>query len=263
MSPMSLQKGKAINRLYGLFPEGMVTPTAWLGKQGYSRQLVRKYVQSGWLVSVARGAFRRPGSEPGWAAIAASLEKYWGLSCHAGGRTALDLHGYAHYLALGENQPIHLYAQGRLPAWVRSLSRPLLVFHTSSLFRSNADAMGVDKMDMDGGRFTVHLSRPERAMLELLADVPDRESFDEADKLMEGLVNLSPSRVMLLLDGCKSVKVKRLFLWFAERHNHAWFRRLDTEMIELGSGKRMLVKGGRLVSKYHITVPREMIDGPG
>jgi len=156
---------------------------------------------------------------------------------------------------------VHLYAQSNLPAWLRNLSQPKLVFHTSRMFNSNADDTGLEEMKMDGGRFSVLVSRPERAVLELLADVPDRESFEEADKLMESLANLSPSRVMQLLDGCKSVKAKRLFLWLADRHGHAWFQKMDTDKVNLGSGKRMLVKGGRLVPKYWITVPVEMVDG--
>jgi len=258
---MSLQKGKAINQLYSLLPEGEVASSAWLAMQGYSRQLLRKYVQSGWLVSVARGAFRRPGSEPGWPAIVSSLEKYWNLSCHAGGSTALDLYGYAHFLNLGENKPAHLYARSRLPAWVRNLSQPGLILHNSSLFSPESYGTGLEEMKMDGGRFSVHVSRPERAMLELLVNIPARGSFEEADKLMEGLANLSPSRVMQLLLGCKSVKAKRLFLWLADRHDHAWFQKLDVDKINLGSGKRMLVKAGRLVPRYQITVPAEMIDG--
>ena len=44
---------------------------------------------------------------------------------------------------------------------------------------------------------------------------------------MEGLRNLSPRRLQALLSDCKSVKVKRLFFWFAERHNHAWLQKID------------------------------------
>jgi hypothetical protein len=51
------------------------------------------------------------------------------------------------------------------------------------------------------------------------------------------------------------VKVKRLFLWFAERHHHAWLKSLDREGIDLGSGKRMIVRGGKLDTQYNITVP--------
>ena len=80
--------------------------------------------------------------------------------------------------------------------------------------------------------------------------------------LMEGLRNLSPRRLQELLADCRSVKVKRLFLWFAERHNHAWLKKLDRSVIDLGHGKRMLVRGGKLDTKYNITVPGDL-DAPG
>ncbi len=64
----------------------------------------------------------------------------------------------------------------------------------------------------------------------------------------------------MLLINCQSIKAKRLFLWFAERHNHAWLQKLDRSGIDLGKGKRMLVRGGKLDTKYNITVP-ETLDG--
>jgi hypothetical protein len=106
------------------------------------------------------------------------------------------------------------------------------------------------------------MSSPDRAILELLDEVPERETFHQADVLIEGLRNLSPRRVQALLVACRSVKVKRLFLWFAERHQHAWLKKLDRKDIDLGRGKRMLVRGGKLDSTYNITVP-ESIDAGG
>lgn len=100
------------------------------------------------------------------------------------------------------------------------------------------------------------MSTPERAILELLDEVPQRETFHQADVLMEGLRNLSPGRLQKLLVDCRSVKVKRLFFWFAERHNHAWLKRIDRSAIDLGQGKRMLIRGGRLDKKFNITVPK-------
>ena len=88
------------------------------------------------------------------------------------------------------------------------------------------------------------MSTPERAILELLEQVPQKETFHQADVLMEGLRNLSPKRLQQLLADCRSIKVKRLFLWFAERHNHAWLKKLDRAAIDLGRGKRMLVRAG-------------------
>ena len=56
-------------------------------------------------------------------------------------------------------------------------------------------------------------------MLELLDELPERETFHQVDMLMEGLTNLSPRRLQKLLADCRSVKVKRLFFFFADRHS--------------------------------------------
>jgi hypothetical protein len=106
--------------------------------------------------------------------------------------------------------------------------------------------------------WTLALSSVERALCELLDQVPDVETFHQADVLMESAATLSPRRVQALLEACQSVKVKRLFLWFAERHQHAWFRRLDVDRINLGRGKRQLVAGGHYDAKYQITVPGDL-----
>ena len=97
-------------------------------------------------------------------------------------------------------------------------------------------------------------STPERAILELLDELPDRETFHQVDMLVEGLFSLSPRRLQNLLKLCTSVKVKRLF-FFADRHQHAWLKHINKDAIELGSGNRVLVKGGRLDKRYRITVP--------
>jgi hypothetical protein len=76
--------------------------------------------------------------------------------------------------------------------------------------------------------------------------------------LMEGLANLSPKRLQRLLGACRSVKVKRLFFWFADRHQHAWLKKLDRKAVDLGRGKRSLVSGGKLDPTYHITVPGDL-----
>ncbi len=76
--------------------------------------------------------------------------------------------------------------------------------------------------------------------------------------LAEGLRSLSPRRLQTLLNDCKSVKVKRLFFWLAERHQHAWLKHIDKSKVNLGRGKRMLVKGGRLDTKYLITIPDDL-----
>ncbi|KWV56666.1 hypothetical protein AS026_32980 [Rhizobium altiplani] len=58
--------------------------------------------------------------------------------------------------------------------------------------------------------------------------------------------SLSPRRLNLLQKDCRSIKVKRLFFWFADRHSPSWLRQIDRKGVDLGSGKRMLLKRGRL-----------------
>ena len=102
------------------------------------------------------------------------------------------------------------------------------------------------------------ISSPERAILEFLNELPDKQSFEHAADLFSGLVNLSPSRLQNLLESCNSIKVTRLFLWFAERYNHGWMKHLDIAAIDIGSGKRVIAKAGRLDPKYQITVPESL-----
>ena len=61
---------------------------------------------------------------------------------------------------------------------------------------------------------------------------------------MEGLNNLRPKQVLQLLEACTSVKVKRLFLYMAEKTEHSWFNFLAVDKIDLGNGKRQLAKNG-------------------
>jgi hypothetical protein len=104
------------------------------------------------------------------------------------------------------------------------------------------------------------ISTVERAILEMIDELPDHETFHHVDMIMESLVNLSPRRMQPLLEQTTSVKVKRLFFYFADRHQHRWLNSLDRGKVDLGKGKRVLAKGGKLDKTYQITVP-EGLDG--
>jgi len=260
----------------------MVVDAAWLERHGFSRQLRRRYVLSGWLLSPARGAFARPASSDKsdplpWQQLVISLNAFLEVPVAAGGRTALELQGFSHYLTTSGAREAHLYVNRKPPVWVSQLRvNTQFVFHNASKLFNNGDIPPyagktetvaappptgtVTQLPWGHWSWPLPVSTPERAILELLDEVPKRETFHQADVLMEGLRNLSPRRLQTLLSDCKSVKAKRLFFWFAERHNHAWLQKLERSAIDLGKGKRMLVRGGKLDTKYNITVP-ENLDG--
>jgi len=285
---MGIQHQNKLNWLQRALPEGLVADSAWLERHGYSRSLRQKYVAHGWLDQMARGVYRRPVPKPPanaghkalrWQPVVISLQTLLDCPFAVGGRTALELQGFAHYLSSsGHQREVHLYGPGKPPGWVfkLELDNPFVFHNAEKLFKVETGRPRRKKSESDSGsdlltssyirqpwgqwEWPLTMSSPERAILELLDEVPERETFHQADVLMEGLRNLSPRRLQTLLVACRNVKVKRLFLWFAERHPHAWLKKLNRKDIDLGRGKRMLVRGGKLDPTFNITVP-ESIDG--
>ena len=280
---MGKQKQEKLNWLQRSLPEGLVADAAWLEKMGYSGALRKKYVAHGWLDRVARGVYRRPsprlpeeGEEKGlsWESVVISLQTLLKAHFVVGGRTALELQGLAHYLSSTPQREVHLYGTDRRPGWVLKLNlESRFVFHNAKRLFPNDVILDVDNEGNDPltrssymrqrwGKWDwpLVLSSSERAILELLDELPERETFHQADMLFEGLRNLSPRKLQPLLRACRSVKVKRLFLWFAERHRPPWLNALDRAGIDLGKGKRVLAKRGKLDPKFDITVP-ESLDG--
>jgi hypothetical protein len=284
---MGTERGSKLNRLQHDLPEGLVVDAGWLERHGYSSALRSKYAAHGWLEQVARGVYRRPPaslSNPEkkdqslrWQQVVISLQTVLQRPLTVGGRTALELQGFAHYLGAGEFREVHLYGNEPPPSWVGKLPlKTKFLFHNArTLFkppRAGRAAPGGERGEgpLAGGllrqtwgqwEWPLVMSSPERAILELLNEVPQRETFHQADMLMEGLRTLSPKRLQKLLVECRSVKVKRLFLWFAERRNYPWLKQLDRAEIDLGTGKRMLQRGGKLDPKFNITVPENLDAG--
>ena len=139
-----------------------------------------------------------------------------------------------------------------MPTWfVRHDWGVKLTFTAADLFRGK---METGLTERPSGDFPIRLSAPERAVLEALEDVPRLQSFEEARLLMGGMTTLRPELVQELLEACRSVKAKRLFLFLAEEADHPWVKELNASKVDLGKGKRSIVKGGRFDPKYQITV---------
>lgn len=49
-------------------------------------------------------------------------------------------------------------------------------------------------------------------------------------------------------------------MFLAEYFSESWITKINTAEIDLGSGKRLIVKGGKLDSKYQITVPQDVFN---
>jgi len=277
-------------KLLRLVPESLPVTRQWLIKQDkdLNRHAVDNLVKSGQLVSLAHGVYIRPGTTLTWEGVFCCLQNILETDLTVGGLTALELKGLSHYIALSRKMTIHLYGRTPLPKWVNSVLPDVeFIRHNLRAQFNTPDDLGASGLvndEYDTGLKKLysrdHLSgfqptlteknnvwpftksSPERAYLEILMDVPETVSFEHADQLMQGLTTLSPRRLERLLKGTQNIKVRRLFYWFAERHQYAWFKKLpsplDLDELGLGLGKRMLVKGGKFDTKYMITVPEDM-----
>ena len=184
-----------------------------------------------------------------------ALQSQLGMSIHVGGRTALELQGRSHFIPLGQYKKITLISDRpeHLPGWFRKHQWGVKLEHSCfSLFES---LPGNVTTKQDCGGFEIVMSSPERAIMEQMRLVRTNADIKHIYQLMEGLSALRPDTVQELLENCRSIKVKRLFLWNAEVADHAWFRRLNPSRVALGKGKRQIYQGGQLNKKYLITIP--------
>ena len=143
----------------------------------------------------------------------------------------------------------------RTPLWAKSdLFDMTIEFFTTSAFGL------IQKQAIKQNNYTVQASSPELAFMECLLLAPNRYSFMDLYYIMEQLTALHPAKVQQLLETTNNMTVKRMFLYMAEKAKYPWYQAIDVGRINLGTSKIQLCKGGVYVSKYKITIPRELAE---
>jgi len=249
---MPIKRDK-LNKLLQDWPSGAVYTTAWLKQNGYSPTLVDKYRRSEWLESVGRGAIKRKGDDVRWQGGVYALQKQLQLPVHVGGQSAFNVRGMDHFLALGTDKPLTLFAPlgTRLPQWFTEYKwdRPVTLV-TTNLFTSDFELMGY------GTRWLfITISNRARALFEMLYLVPKRQSIETAAQFMSLVATYRHEAIQQLLESCNSIKTKRLFMVLAEELEMPWVKKLDLSKVDFGQGPRTLIKGGKTHPRYLITLP--------
>ena len=252
---MSIEISSKINHLLSSQPSGIVFQSSWLAANGYSYGLQQKYRESRWLESIGQGAMIRTGDRVSYEGAIYALQRQTGLSIHPGGRTALTYLGKAHYLEINAKR-VTLFGgtDEKLPVWFEKRDWGVRLDYNRTSFLP--PELGLTELELKN--FSIRISGAARAILECLYLARGKQDLIECYELMEGLNNLRPDQVQTLLERCESVKVKRLFLFMAEKAGHNWLNYLKLDQIDLGSGKRSIIKGGVFVDTYQITVPQEL-----
>lgn len=252
---MATENRTKINQLLTSQPYGIVFQSAWLAEQGYSTDLQKWYKKSSWLTSISRGAFIRTGDNVSYEGAVFAFQKQSMQTIHPGGRTAFALSGKAHNIEMGTQRVTLFGKKGeKLPAWFKNHDWKAKIEYYPTTFLSPQTGL----VAFDLGNFSIQISGAARAMFECLYLTPEKQDLMECFQFMLGLNNLMPGKVQMLLEECTSIKVKRLFLYLAEKANHSWLKSVSLEKVDLGKGKRSIVKNGVYVEKYQITVPKEL-----
>ena len=253
---MSISGSEKLRLLLSQWEPRSIETTKHLKALGITPQHAQKYVAGDWLERLGPGAFKRPNETLAWTGALYSLQKQLGLQVHVGGPTALEADGFNHYARMGATTA-YLYSSPAvaLPTWfTRRDLRDTVVHVQTKLLPVD---LGLTDTRIDG--FSLTASTPERAILELLYLTPQRFDLVEAFQVLEGLRTLRPKLMQSLLEACTSIKVKRLFLYMAERAQLPVMSHLNPSQMNLGSGDRTLAEGGAYVGKYQLILPKELV----
>lgn len=245
-------------------PAGQFAIREFLLARGFGEHSISNLLRSGEMVRLARGVYTQnePLTVPG---IVRSLQRM-GSDLVVGSNTALRLHGVEPAKPADLFASISLSGSDRPPKWIFKWDDRVRIQHlgTKRLFRFDRTATGgaLSKRSHFVTEFgwlgvTFSMSSVERALFEVLSEVPDRVTFEGANSLMVRASEVvSQLTLRRLLERTVSLKVKRLFLWFAEGLEYECVDHLDVAR-HIGSGRRQLATQGRFVNKYLMTVPRD------
>jgi hypothetical protein len=247
---MSTQKRINIKNLIKTQPHNTVLTSGEMLRRGVSRELQRSAVRSGWLTRLGTGAYTVLDEPVGLEGAIYTLQTSLGLSVHQGAYTALnEKHGKTHNLSISRKPQLFSYRGEKIPAWFRSNYGSSYDLFVTSFLPSD-----LGFTDYDAANFKVKIPVVERAILEMLYLTPSVHTLQETYQVMELLGTAKPAVMQNLLEACSSIKVKRLFLYMAERAGLAWFKRRDLSKIDLGRGDREITKGGLYDKKYRIVI---------
>ena len=251
---MNIDNGNKLNRLLQFWQPGGLLFSSWLNKNGYSAQLIQQYRRSGWVVMIARGVMYRSGDKLSTFGVISSYNTQLNKKFYVGAHSALELSGFNHYVPMGKPVLMIGYPiQENIPNWLINSD-----FEYELKFFSTKTFLKPQLTSFNKGNCEILTSAPEQAFLECLMLAPGQYSYLDLYYIMEQLTTLRVEIVQLLLENTDNIKVKRLFLYMAEKAGHDWYLRLDKSKIELGTGKYKLADNGIYLAKYMITIPKEL-----
>ena len=253
---MTIEKRNKLNQLLQYKQSGGLFFSSWLKKNGYSDQLMQQYRKSGWFSLLSKGVMYRTGDRLSSYATISSYNTQMNKKFYVGAHSALELSGFNHYVPMGK--PVLMIGhskQEKIPDWMANTD-----FEHELRFFSTKTFPEPQLTTFNKGEYEILISVPEQAFLECLLLAPNQYAYADLFYIMEQLTTLRSEVVQQLLENASNIKIKRLFLYMAQKAGHDWFNRLDRSKIKLGRGKQKLASNGVYLSEYLVTIPKELFE---
>lgn len=256
---IGMKKSDKLKHLFRIWPMHTIATSTWLMKQGLNYSNLNKYVKSNWVRKLSSGSFQREHDTVSWEGAVYGLQVQHPNTFYVGARTALELQGAAHFVPLGQAKLFIFTSNPRkLPLWFVSFMKTLNMQCSYLQYRFLPPQLGLTTHDC--GEFQIEISSRERAALEVVDLLGKFHDFEECRLLFENLGTLRPKIVQELLEGCTSIKAKRIFLFLSKNLGHKWVKDLDLTRINLGTGPRDVTPGGHYDPEFKITYPKGFFD---
>jgi hypothetical protein len=217
-----------IIELYKILSDDIPYFSSYLMELGYSYSLLQKYRKRGWIESLYKSVYVKPGSAISPLGIVYALQKQKNMKIHIGGTTALIFKGISEQIySIKEMKNFHILASMRIfvPKWIKKYC--------------SKNNLELNFKQLDIFKFEIGLT-----------------SFNY------NKMNITISSTEKLLENCRSIKSKRLFLYLSERYNKEYLQKINKNSIILGNGPRRIINDGSksvYIQKYDIEIPREII----
>lgn len=250
MPDKNSHSSQALKKVIFSLPQGMPISMSHLKEFDISRQLLHYYVQSGWIRSLGCGYYLRMGDSLSETGAVSSLQEN-GVKVHIGGKSALALKGFVHYLNIGATKlTLYGHKTGSLPNW---LSREFTIsLSNRRLFDEPEELQQKYSLSpLNPEEHAPLISEPERALLEMLDLISKNQTVEEAMQIMEGLQSLRTEKMQKLLECCTRIKVKRLFWQLAGKLHLPIQKRIEPTKINFGSKTAYLLRGEKNLVLRH------------
>ena len=164
---MSVKNESKINQLLQEVPAGAVYLTSWMKQNNIPHSTQHRYVESAWLTPIGTGAMIRTGDTPTLYGAMYSLNTQADKHLTIGAMSALEIHGYSHYLPMGR-PTVSLSAPQKeyLPLWFRKYDWGItLRLFTTEIFNSDTGITTTRQGDLYPGTGVYGVSAPRSAIL--------------------------------------------------------------------------------------------------